>query len=253
MGEFMSGLNMGEGHVFHARHGEIKNQFRYPIFYILAGCGHEEALQGLLRGKFKRALSFSAGDYLKGGKQPLEKSIKNFLETECQYVAESVQLLTMPRMLGYAFNPICFWFCYKNQKMDAVLCEVNNTFGERHFYWIHPDQGIAEDAWYKAVKVFHVSPFFPVEGYYQFRFQVSADTYRIDINYLGDDQILKLATWIEGKFRPLVESSAGYLLLKYGWMTPLVVLRIHTQALRLWLKKARFYKKPQVPKQEVTS
>lgn len=98
-----------------------------------------------------------------------------------------------------------------------------------------------------------MSPFFPVDGFYKFRFQYSDSRFRVDINYFGPDRKLRLATWTGGELIPLEQQTPSSLLFKFGWMTPLVVLRIHTQALRLWINKIRFYKKPDLPSKGVTS
>ena len=87
--------------------------------------------------------------------------------------------MTMPRMLGYVFNPVSFWFCRdRSGALRAVLCEVNNTFGESHCYLVHHDdlRPIEPDAWLDGRKAFHVSPFLPVEGGYRFRFRLDERT-----------------------------------------------------------------------------
>ena len=76
-----------------------------------------------------------------------------------------------PRVLGYVFKPVCFWFCHRaDGALRAVLCEVNNTFGERHCYLLDTARDIANGGELSARKVFHVSPFCAVAGGYRFRF-----------------------------------------------------------------------------------
>ena len=193
-----------------------------------------------------------AEDYLDGQAGDLEALAKKFLHDKCGFTADEVWLQTLPRMFGYAFNPVSFWLCRRAGALEAVLCEVRNTFGEKHFYWIHPEGGVAAAGWYGTNKMFHVSPFFPVEGSYKFRFQFSAEKFRVDIQYFGPDQVLRLATWIQGQLQPLAQQTLLAILFRYGWMTPVVSLRIHVQAFRLWLKKARFYHKPVPPAEELT-
>lgn len=49
-------------------------------------------------------------------------------------------LITAPRILGYSFNPASFWYLYDETKtLDAVVCEVNNTFDERRIYLVSRD------------------------------------------------------------------------------------------------------------------
>lgn len=249
----MSAVKFGEGHVYHARKEGADNSFRYPTFFIYFRSDLEEQLRATLQSRFMSFLSFSPKDYLKGDAGSIDLNIRKFLSEICDYKPDQIWLHTLPRMLGYAFNPVSFWLCKREGRIDAVLVEVNNTFGERHFYWIKPDGGISSDKWYRAEKVFHVSPFFPVEGFYQFRFQAGDEKMRVDINYHGPDGALRLATWVEGVMSSLGEKSLLKVFVKYGWITPMVVFRIHYQALKLFLKRSRFFRKPALPREEVSS
>lgn len=244
----------GLGHVYHSRHEGMDNRFRYPSFYCFFNCQNEDAVQKVFRKLHRRFLSIKASDYLQGQSGDLENNIKQFLFSKCQgYQPDQIWLHTMPRMFGYAFNPVSFWFCQSAEKWEAVLVEVHNTFGERHFYWIQPQGGIQDSSWYEAEKTFHVSPFFPVNGFYKFRFQINEDETRVDINHYAPNASLRLATWVQGTHAEISTVALNTLLAKYGWITPLVVLRIHWQALRLWLQKTKFYPKPKLPSKEVSS
>ncbi len=249
----MNSILIGRGHVFHSRSELAKHSFRYPTFFLYFRCDQEQELLNQLKKRFFGLISFSGQKYLKNEIGPVGKTIKKFLKEKCNYETGTVWLHTMPKMLGYAFNPVSFWICKRDDKIDAVLVEVNNTFGERHFYWIHPETGIDETTWYKAEKVFHVSPFFPIDGFYQFRFQVDDKQSRIDINFFKPNGDLRLATWVSGQFSYLLNQNVYSIFGSYGWMTPLVVIRIHLQAVKLWIKKCQFYRKPALPQQEVSS
>lgn len=252
MGQVRSPHQIGEGHVFHGRGDGIEHRFKYPTFFLFFRCADEASLRASLRARGKFFLSLKPEDYLEGKGGALDSLARSFLRDRCGYEAEEVWLHTLPRMFGYAFNPVSFWICRRGGEVDAVLCEVNNTFGERHFYWLRAENGSLGADWVEARKVFHVSPFMPVDGYYRFRFRIGAEVATIDINYHGADGKLRLATWISGVLRPLVASGGKELLLRYGWLTPLVVVRIHSRALLLFFRKAKFYSKPNPPSKEVT-
>jgi DUF1365 family protein len=163
-------------------------------------------------------------------------------------------LMTLPRLLGYVFNPVSFWFCRDRAgALRAVLCEVNNTFGERHCYLVHHDdaRAIEADVWLEGRKAFHVSPFLPVEGRYRFRFRLDDERVHVDVNY-HDGQGLMLATSVGGKREPLSDRVMLRRFLANPTMTLGVIARIHWQALRLWLKRARFHRKPVPPAELVT-
>ncbi len=243
----------GQGSVFHSRHFAADTHFQYPTFFVKFKCDGETELQSLLRKKFYGLFSLKASDYLSGKTGTFQKNIRDFLREKCDYDPEEIWLQTMPRMFGYVFNPVSFWLCHRNNTLDAVLCEVNNTFGERHFYWIHTGSEITSKEWMLARKAFHVSPFFPVDGHYQFRFQQEPQFSKTEIFYYNSQNELMLKTWVTGSITPLIDHSFSKIFFKYGWITPLVVLRIHYQALRLWIKKVQFYSKPLRPQKEISS
>ncbi|WP_022955905.1 DUF1365 domain-containing protein [Perlucidibaca piscinae] len=169
-----------------------------------------------------------------------------------------IELICQPRVLGFVFNPVSFWFCLdRDGQRRAVLAEVNNTFGERHVYLLTaPGQGvIGNDCELNCRKVFHVSPFMPVAGEYRFRFSRvdgAAETReQLHIDYWRDGE-LQLATWVHAVHQPADTRHLLGALFRFGWSTVLVVWRIHWQALKLWLRGATFHRKPAPPVEEIT-
>lgn len=158
-----------------------------------------------------------------------------------------VMLLAMPRVLGYVFNPVSFWFCLDNRKnLRAVLCEVNNTFGESHTYVCsHADQRpIVDSDWLEGEKVFHVSPFMDREGRYRFRFSFGNSRLAVVINYFDAEGRLKLRTSLSGSWLADTFKNRVTLLLKYPLITLRAVGLIHYHAARLVLKKINYRPKP---------
>lgn len=245
-----------ECQVFHARSETAVNAFKYPVLNVLIPLYDIEGFDRRLRKKFMNLVSLRFSGYLSGKStepQDLRREICDFVQTRFQYSAESVYLQTIPKMLGYVFNPVSFWYFMRDKQLDAVLCEVNNTFGERHYYWLHRQGENLNNQWLECKKEFHVSPFFDVAGKYKFHFLITENKIKAHIRLLTDEGQLKLNTWIDGTLKPLHNLSLAELLLRYGWMTPLVVVRIHYQAVKLFFKKVRFYKKPPLPPNDVTT
>lgn len=152
-------------------------------------------------------------------------------------------LQTFPRILGYAFNPVSFWFCHAaDGRLLALLAEVNNTFGDRHSYLLVADdgQGITHDSRLVCRKTFHVSPFLTVQGDYTFRLRETPLTSFVSIN-LADDTGLILRTSIGGHLEPLQTGNFLRAFARQPLITFSVITRIHWQALRLWLRKVPFY------------
>jgi uncharacterized protein len=251
MDDRVTNLQIGEGQIFHSRQVDTVTSFTYNSFFLYFNVDDQRALSLLLASKFKNLIGLQSKDYLEGSDLPLAQGVRDFLFRKLGYPAEEVWLQTMPQMLGFVFNPINFWIVKKQGRSEAVLCEVNNTFGERHFYWIHQPQNL-EGVWHRAEKVFHVSPFQPTTGFYEFRFQFLAEQNSVDIKYFGEAGELRLITWVRGRLAELESKSALQIFLRYGWMTPLVVFRIHFQALKLWLKKVPFVPKPNLPSEKIT-
>jgi uncharacterized protein len=160
-----------------------------------------------------------------------------------------IWLHTFPRVFGYGFKPVSFWYCERQDgSLRAVLAEVNNTFGERHCYLLaHADgSAIRPGQLLHAVKVFHVSPFNPVQGSYRFRFLARADRSLARVDY-HDAEGCVLETSISGEHQALSTGTLGATLVRTGWFTAAVIARIHWHALKLWLKRVPFYTKPTPP------
>lgn len=242
----MKPLIWGQGWVMHQRTQKKDLSFRYPIFNFLIPIDNE--LSSSHRLSWWPLLSLHANDYLLGQKTWMGQ-IQSFLSEKLNYQADEIYLQTIPKMFGYVFNPVSFWYCYKNKNLDAVLCEVNNTFGDRHFYFVKLDQNLQSE---QIKKVFHVSPFFPIEGHYEFKFDLSEFKSMAQIDYFDKEKNKVLVTQISLNLSPFDSSQGWRLLFVYGWMTPLIVLRIHFLALKLWLKRKKFFRRPQSPIAEVT-
>jgi uncharacterized protein len=173
-----------------------------------------------------------------------------------------VWLQTFPRVLGYAFKPVSFWFCHKaSGELRAVIAEVHNTFGEQHCYLLHHADGrvLVDGETITAKKVFHVSPFFPVRGDYHFRWLVNDARSVLRIDYVdalhqaNAPKDISLSTSISGAHRAITAHSCWRALLSYPAQAVTVLARIHWQAIKLWLKGVTFYSKPQAPSQPVTT
>lgn len=157
-----------------------------------------------------------------------------------------VWLHCFPRVWGFTFKPVSFWYCHrKDASLRAILVEVNNTFGQRHCYLLDPARFGAE---LRTDKVFHVSPFCPVEGAYRFRFMVDGARARTVARIDYDDaQGPVLQTSVSGALEPLTAQSLRRAAWGYPLMTLAVVGRIHWHALRLLAKRVGFFRLPKLP------
>jgi DUF1365 family protein len=243
--------------VVHRRLRPRANAFRYRVAYLCLGLEALERAGGRWL-KIDRAglVSFRRADHGARDGADLKAWLKDILRGHGlgEVCDGEVVLMTMPRTLGYVFNPVSFWFCRDRAgALRAVLCEVNNTFGETHCYLVYHDdiRPIAPDAWLEGRKAFHVSPFLPVEGGYRFRFQLDDERAHVDVNYHDADGLM-LATSVGGRRRALSDATVLRRFLGNPTMTLGVSVRIHWQALHLWRKRARFYRKPAPPPEFVS-
>ena len=244
------------GIVAHKRVGVAANAFNYPALFLCFPLSGRTQLKSTFFGYNRfNLLSFYEKDY--GNGIDANNWIRSILaDAQLEHITTGeVWLQTQPRVFGYVFNPVSFWYCHdNNQQLRVVLGEVNNTFGERHCYLLTAPQQSVISANTKLIcqKVFHVSPFFDVKGEYRFQF-LHQDTKRtVAINYWLKDK-LQLKTLITGDAQALNTKNISRSLLKLGWTTTVVVARIHWQALKLWRKGATFYKKPSPPRMEISS
>ena len=164
-----------------------------------------------------------------------------------------LRLLTQPRVLGHVFNPVSFWLVEDaDGALRAVVAEVTNTFGDRHAYLCHRDDlgPIGPRDRLSARKAMHVSPFQPVEGRYEFTFDIRPDRVAIRIDYAreGGGVVATLA----GSRRALTNRGILSALLRRPFGSVRVLGLIHWQALRLWRMGARYRPRPDPPRDEVS-
>jgi len=248
------------GSVMHARFAAQQSpaghRFVYPLFFVaLPLSSLHDAGNRWFGIEQARPLSLRFRDHGARDGSPLEPWIRRLLAAEGITAADGeVVLQAFPRLFGYVFNPVSFWFCHdKSGALRAVLAEVRNTFGDHHNYLVaHGDQRpITAADTLTARKIFHVSPFFPVAGDYHFRFDVSPQRRRVHLDYWLDGERV-LATVLGGTPQTLDAAAARRALLRQPLQALAVVWRIHWQAVRLWWKGAVFHSRPQPPVQETT-
>jgi len=241
------------GHTFHGRKGAVENAFRYSIDYVICDAEAEIATPLLFARNKAGVTSLQDTDHGGAPKQGCGAAwVRDVLVAHQIGGIDKIELLAQPRVLGHVFNPVSFWLCRQGGLLTAVIAEVSNTYGDRHCYLCHHDdlRPIAADDHLHATKIFHVSPFQPVEGSYTFRFDVRDDRVGIWIDYTAGNGGL-IAT-LTGKRKPLTNVGILRALLRRPFGARRVLALIHWQALKLWWKGARFRTRPTPPDQEIT-
>ncbi len=245
------------GSVMHRRLVPPLFRFRYRHFGLLLDldrlASDTAGLRLLSRNRFN-LFSFHDRDHGPRTGEPLRPWIDGVLhQAGIDLRGGHVRLLCMPRVFGYGFNPLSTWYCHAaDGSLLAVLCEVRNTFGESHGYLLHQNgQPLADTVRSETAKQFHVSPFFPVDGHYRFHIRPPAETLGIGIQLIRNGRVQLIAGQY-GRRRLLTDRALLGLALRYPFGALKVMAAIHWQALKLWLRGARYHAKPQPPQQEIT-
>ncbi|MBA2673289.1 DUF1365 domain-containing protein [Ramlibacter sp.] len=243
---------VGFGQVRHTRLRPVRHAFAYPtVFLLLPMRSLRTNGSGALARNRRAAVSFRDADHGDGRADALAWIDELLAAEGIADAGGEVWLHCLPRVLGYAFKPVSFWYCHRaDGTLRAIVVEVNNTFGERHCYLLDaPAWGREQE----ARKVFHVSPFCAVEGSYRFRFLLTPGqertVARIDLH---DAQGTLLRTSVSGVLQPATTAALRAALWRHPLLTFAIVARIHWQALALWLRRVPFVSKPAPPHGFVT-
>ncbi len=151
-----------------------------------------------------------------------------------------IMVLSMPRLFGYAFNPLSVYFCYDAAgRLESVVYEVKNTFGDQHPYALRAGADADGAIRQTQGKEFFVSPFIGMDQTYRFTVRPPGERLSLRIKQ-GDASGDWLIATQSGRALPLGDAQLARIALLTPWATVKVILAIHWHALRLWLKGARF-------------
>lgn len=245
--------------VMHKRLFPKVNQFTYGVYYLALPLAmlDDKRLMTHLSVNRRGILSFYDKDHGAKDGSNLEVWVRGILgECGLSEIVTGITLISMPRILGYVFNPVSFWMCHDaDGQLRAVLCEVNNTFGETHSYLCaHEDhRPLSPDDWLSTEKIFHVSPFLKREGSYQFRFAQEKNKLGIWINFYDADQNKQLVTALTGSLQPLTEPALRQIFWKHPLVTLKTILLIHWQAMKLVSKGIKYIAKPGQQPQRIST
>jgi uncharacterized protein len=237
---------------FHGRKGPVRNAFRYTVDYILLD--PDKAFGPRLFSR-NRGNLMSLQDADHGGVPGQGRGAPWAREVLAAHdlPADRLLLLAQPRLLGHVFNPVSFWLAYDRLgHLRAVIAEVSNTYGDRHSYLCHREDRapITREDTITAQKIFHVSPFQPVEGTYAFRFDIRPDRIGIWIDYTTATG--GLFTNLIGPRAPLTNWGILASAFRRPFGSRRVLALIHWQALKLALKRVKFNARPTPPGEDVS-
>lgn len=243
------------GRVTHHRLRPRRHRLAYRTYWLLLDLDELPALSRRLRLlAYNRFNLFSVHDedHGSGEQKPLRAQIETHLAgAGIDLAGGKVLLLAMPRLLGYAFNPLSVYFCYRRDgTLSALVYEVHNTFRQRHSYVIAVagDAGAVQQ---HCAKRFYVSPFLDMEMRYDFRVEAPGDAVRVTVRGSDRDGDLIAAT-LFGRRETLTDTRLLRLFFSHPLLTLKVTLAIHFEASLLWLKGLRLRPRPAAPERPVT-
>lgn len=249
-----SGSSLYSGSVRHTRITPIDHDFEYRVYYTFLDVDELAGLDRDLRlfsiGHFN-LFSFHPEDHGVDDISLIRPWVEDLLAPAgVSLEGGPIRLLSLPRVLGYVFNPLSVWYCYgPDETLRAVIHEVRNTFGDRHLYVV-PIRDAA-DLRHGFDKRMHVSPFNDMEQRYEFTLTEPGPRLAVAIAQdEGDGTILRAGLRLSRI--PMSDRNLLRLFVTRPLVTLRVIVGIHWQALRLWLKGARYRPRPMPPSFEVT-
>ncbi len=253
MSGFRSALYTGS--VMHHRLRPREHRLRYSIFYLLLDLDEVDVLAERLRLFSHNRLnlfSFYDRDHGEGTSTSPRERIERHLHEARIDSGGPIRLLTMPRILGYAFNPLSIYFCHRrDNSLSAILYEVNNTFGQRHSYLIPVASDAKGAIRQESRKSFYVSPFMSTNMVYSF--SVVPPGQDLAVSVIGRDTagpliIAKLAATRQD----LSDAALMRAFCAYPLLTLKVIAGIYWEALLIRLKGVRMHYRPSPPDRPVT-
>jgi DUF1365 family protein len=241
------------GRVAHLRHTPFRHRFDYRIYMLAVDLDRlDEVARGSRLFSHNRAGLISLQDKDHGFRdgRPLRAYAEAALATQdLARFASRIVFVTMPRLFGYAFNPISFYFCHDaGGRLGAVLHQVKNTFGDQVGYLmpVLGDGPIRQS----AAKRMHVSPFFDMQGGYRFALTPPGEKLTVSIQYgAGGSKRMTATMALRGK--PFTDASILRLLAEMPLAPMKVMTAIHWQALKLFLRGAKFHNVPELQHEAV--
>jgi len=241
------------GHVMHQRMKPFGHRFRYSVYSLMVDLDRLDdagKMSPVFSVNRRNLVSFHEADHTGHDGLSLRAYADRLLDDAgLGQRAARILLVCYPRILGYVFNPLSVYYAYDGADgLIGVIYEVRNTFGERHTYVCPVAPGDLSESGIRqsCTKLFHVSPFIGMEMDYHFRMLPPGNEIRWRILETDSEGPLLAATF-SGAQMPLTSRALARLTARIPFLTFKIVAGIHWEALKLWIKGAKYISRPAPP------
>jgi uncharacterized protein len=239
-----------KGWVRHRRAAPAPHRFAYRMFMLYLDLAElPQLFDGVALWSARRwaPAQFRRSDYLGPAEVPLDQAVRDLVQSRLsRRPTGPIRLLTHLRYFGYCFNPVSFYYCFApdGKQLDCIVAEITNTpWRERHAYVLDAAGEAQRLKRFEFDKHFHVSPFMPMNMQYDWRFNAPDQHLSVHMQNFKDGAPLFDAT-LSLDQSPWSAGALLRLLAGFPFMTLKVVMAIHWQALRLWLKRIPVHDHP---------
>ena len=243
-----------EGQLRHRRRVPKVHEFAYRVYMVYLDLEEAPLVLGdswLSSARGRALLAYRRADYLGDAERPLGDCVRDLVEARLgRRPAGPIRLLTNLACLGTNFNPVCFYYCYAadGEQLEAIVADIVNTpWGERHAYVMaceKADERRGDTFGFALTKDFHVSPFFPMDQQYAWKFLQPGPKLLVHMeNFQAGDKVFD-ATLSLDRGASLSPRALLSCQLRHPLMGLRVLYWIYRQAAALYLKKIPFIPHP---------
>lgn len=242
------------GNIRHRRFAPVKNMFQYGLFMMYLDIEELPALfDNCTFWSYEKPnlASWRRKNYIGPHDLSIREAIRfRIEELGLKDPGGPVRMLTQAGYFGYCYNPVSFYYCFdpSGERLEIIIAEINNTpWNERHAYVLPSTDSVSgtdDRLRFKFEKTFHVSPFMPMNVYYDWRFTVPGEN--LNIHMIDNiDNVKRFDATLTLKREEITPGRLNLMLAKYPLMTTKILSLIYFQALKLWIKRTPFYENPE--------